>query len=207
MEEPDGAQLRLPTCLLGTILLGTLCSIGVRLWGGSGGLLAGLLQHGLGSAAPPPSAVGWDLVQQHADCVATRGAWLDRSPVPQVLVQHLQNPAHACAADKSVAAGQSWAYERDPGLLFAYAGHPAECPLPSALDRARFCRALRGRPLLLVGDSTTFTSHDSLLGGALGCALTRWWSHLLIEECTPETMFRMALCARPLHRGPLFHLP
>lgn len=154
----------------GTILLGALCLlIGARLWawGGSGGPLAGLLQRGTDGTSLSLSAVGWDLVQKHADCVATRGAWLDRSPVPQVLVQHLHNPAHACAADKGAAEAQAWVYDRDPGLFFAYAGHPAECPLPSALDRARFCRALRGRPLLLVGDSTTFTTHDVLLGALL----------------------------------------
>ncbi len=124
--------------------------------GGVGGWGSG---EGGRAAPPPPLLAGWDLVQQHADCVATRGAWVDRAPELQVFVNHLHNPAHACGAPP-------WTRERDPALFFAYAGHPAECPVP-AWDRARFCRALRGRPLLLVGDSTSFTTHDSLLGALL----------------------------------------
>jgi hypothetical protein len=156
-----------PPYWLCALALSALCAGGLRAASGlhgSGGLAS---SSGLGGSSDAGSyssegdgAVGWDLVQQHADCVATRGSWLDRSPEVQVFADHLHNPAHSCAREPP------WTYELDPAQFFAYAGHSAECPVP-AWDRARFCLALRGRPLLLVGDSTTFSTHDLLLGALL----------------------------------------
>ena len=105
---------------------------------------------------------GWEAVQAYADCVSTRGRWLDRAPESQVIVGTLHNPAYACQAPP----WPPWLPGTDPAFFYAYAGHPPQCPLP-AWSRAAFCRALGGRPLLLVGDSTTFTSHDSLLGALM----------------------------------------
>ena len=124
----------------------------LRRAGGAGG---GAHAVAFGGAVAVPAAQ-WDAVQARVDCVARRGAWTEQDDLDFIIRD---------AAHKDDWCGTSpWSRAEKPSLWYNWSGHGAACGAPvRAFSRARFCAALRGRELLVVGDSMSFLVHNALL--------------------------------------------
>jgi hypothetical protein len=55
-----------------------------------------------------------------------------------------------------------WSREMDASFWYTWAGHPPSCAL-EAFNLTDFCAVLGGRDIVIVGDSISFTYHESLL--------------------------------------------
>ena len=99
----------------------------------------------------------WDTVQSRVDCICSKGHWMREENL-----QALMNMSADCG--KSCGTGP-WTRASDPAFFYSWSGHGEACGKPAQpFSRDLFCRALGGRELLIVGDSTSFTFHTTLLG-------------------------------------------
>ena len=139
-----------------------------------------------GLKARPPradlSAVErWAALQRHADCIGTEGAWVEAAgggaAQPHLLFSQGVTGDHRCGAPP-------WTYANDPAFWYSWANHPARCAL-GAWNRSDFCAALGGRDILIVGDSISFTYHESLLSALLPDASLRGAAlqHPQVDPC------------------------
>ena len=111
-----------------------------------------------GNARVPNAA--WADVQDTVDCLARDGAWTPKSssspplPVRQALFSDSRCP---------------WRHPYDrkehPAFWYTWSEHEG-CYL-APWSRAAFCKALRNRTLLIVGDSMNYILHDSFLSALL----------------------------------------
>lgn len=144
------------------------------------------LTFGGGAAA---SAAAWVRAQERLDCAAREGTWEDHA-APQLLF-----PVAAVLRDASseLCHAPPWTRAREPSLWFAWeptaAAAARGCPaVAREWSRAAFCAALRGRDILLVGDSLTFTLHDTLLSALLDAGAPALREHVQWDECPTHAL-------------------
>lgn len=143
-----------------------------------------------GGVTLPASA--WAAVQESVDCVARLGSWEERAE-PQLLFERPSVNADSASPLCSVAP-----FDRlvDPSLWYAWAP-TAGCALAGGWSRASFCEALAGRELFLVGDSLTFTFHETLLSALLDPLDPELHEHSQWDTCPTHT-----LCAAEARAAP-----
>ena len=103
----------------------------------------------------------WDARQALLDCVAREGAW-----APQAEAQLIVTDAASLYAGGEACGRAPYSRSTDPAFFYNVSLPRGACggiALP-AFSAEKFCALLGGRDLLIVGDSTSFTLHESAMG-------------------------------------------
>lgn len=142
-------------------------------------------------------AVAWGAAQDSVDCVTRQGSWEERAEL-QLL---FERPSVNADSASEFCSEAPFNRTLDPSFWYTWApfvgGASRNCALPEKWSRLSFCEALAGREIFLVGDSLTFTFHETLLSALLDPLDPELHEHSQWDTCPTHT-----LCASEARAAP-----